>query len=250
MGIGLAIDALRAHGWQRASAFQAAFALFAVGGTLAYAWFLWRGGRSRHPALDNPRFRPAYVMPGLLVIAHAPLASALRSLAEHVYPDCSGSLAALDVSAGCLPSRLKRGCRDAEAIGDGEVLILTDVFGATPCNIAQRLADGVHIKVVTGVNVPMLWRSLCYRSEPIDSLVARALAGGVQGAMQVSPTRPQNQARSPPNSMLKATVTISNKLGLHARASAKLTKLAGSFACDVHMSRNGRRINAKSIMAS
>jgi phosphocarrier protein len=48
--------------------------------------------------------------------------------------------------------------------------------------------------------------------------------------------------------MPKTSVTISNKLGLHARASAKLTKLAGSFACDVHMSRNGRRINAKSIM--
>jgi phosphocarrier protein HPr len=48
--------------------------------------------------------------------------------------------------------------------------------------------------------------------------------------------------------MLKISTTISNKLGLHARASAKLTKLAGGFACDVHMSRNGRRINAKSIM--
>jgi phosphocarrier protein HPr len=48
--------------------------------------------------------------------------------------------------------------------------------------------------------------------------------------------------------MQKATVRISNKLGLHARASAKLTKLAGSFASDIHMSRNGRRINAKSIM--
>jgi phosphocarrier protein len=48
--------------------------------------------------------------------------------------------------------------------------------------------------------------------------------------------------------MQKTTVRISNKLGLHARASAKLTKLAGSFASDVHMSRNGRRINAKSIM--
>jgi phosphocarrier protein HPr len=48
--------------------------------------------------------------------------------------------------------------------------------------------------------------------------------------------------------MQRTTVTISNKLGLHARASAKLTKLAGSFACEVHMSRNGRRINAKSIM--
>lgn len=48
--------------------------------------------------------------------------------------------------------------------------------------------------------------------------------------------------------MQKTTVTISNKLGLHARASAKLTKLAGSFACEIFMSRNGRRINAKSIM--
>ena len=48
--------------------------------------------------------------------------------------------------------------------------------------------------------------------------------------------------------MQKTNVTIINRLGLHARASAKLTKLAGSFACDVFMSRNGRRINAKSIM--
>ena len=48
--------------------------------------------------------------------------------------------------------------------------------------------------------------------------------------------------------MPQATTTISNKLGLHARASAKLTKLAGSFKCEVFMSRNGRRVNAKSIM--
>jgi phosphocarrier protein len=48
--------------------------------------------------------------------------------------------------------------------------------------------------------------------------------------------------------MIKTTVTISNKLGLHARASAKLTKLAGSHRCEVWMSRGERRINAKSIM--
>ena len=48
--------------------------------------------------------------------------------------------------------------------------------------------------------------------------------------------------------MNKTSTTISNKLGLHARASAKLTKLAGSFPCDVWMSRAGRRVNAKSIM--
>ena len=48
--------------------------------------------------------------------------------------------------------------------------------------------------------------------------------------------------------MIKATSRINNKLGLHARASAKLTKLAGGFRCEVHLSRNGRRVNAKSIM--
>ncbi|MBN9410521.1 MAG: HPr family phosphocarrier protein [Burkholderiales bacterium] len=48
--------------------------------------------------------------------------------------------------------------------------------------------------------------------------------------------------------MIKTSTTISNKLGLHARASAKLTKLAGSFPCDVWMSRGDRRVNAKSIM--
>ncbi|MBL0946397.1 MAG: HPr family phosphocarrier protein [Hydrogenophaga sp.] len=48
--------------------------------------------------------------------------------------------------------------------------------------------------------------------------------------------------------MIKTTATISNKLGLHARASAKLTKLAGSFKCDVFMARGERRVNAKSIM--
>jgi phosphocarrier protein len=48
--------------------------------------------------------------------------------------------------------------------------------------------------------------------------------------------------------MIKRTTTISNRLGLHARASAKLTKLAGSYRSEVFMSRNGRRVNAKSIM--
>ncbi len=48
--------------------------------------------------------------------------------------------------------------------------------------------------------------------------------------------------------MIQSSITISNKLGLHARASAKLTKLAGSYRSEIHLSRNGRRVNAKSIM--
>ena len=137
-------------------------------------------------------------MPGLLVIAHAPLASALRAVAEHVYPECSESLVAFDVPADMQAEQAEEQAAALLArIDSAEVLILTDVFGATPCNVAQRLADGVRVKVVTGVNVPMLWRSLCYAGEPLDKLVARALAGATQGAMQVSPSRPQNQARSP-----------------------------------------------------
>ena len=56
------------------------------------------------------------------------------------------------------------------------------------------------------------------------------------------------KTRIPGKNMVKTEITISNKLGLHARASAKLTKLAGSFPCDVFMSKGERRINAKSIM--
>jgi mannose PTS system EIIA component len=136
-------------------------------------------------------------MPGLLVIAHAPLATALRAVAEHVYPDCAAALAAFDVPADMPIEQVEaQAAALLSSLGTPEALILTDVFGATPCNVAQRLADGVRVKVVTGVNVPMLWRSLCYAAEPLDSLVARALAGAAQGAMQVSPTRPQNQARN------------------------------------------------------
>jgi PTS system ascorbate-specific IIA component len=80
-----------------------------------------------------------------------------------------------------------------ERLAAPELLIFTDVFGATPCNIAQRLADGVRVKVVTGVNVPMLWRTLCYVDESLDAVVARAISGATQGVMQVATSRPQNQ---------------------------------------------------------
>ena len=75
------------------------------------------------------------------------------------------------------------------------VLVLTDIFGATPSNVAQKLIDGVASRLVTGVNLPMLLRSLSYRHEPLEALVARAVTGGTQGVMQVALTAPQNQAR-------------------------------------------------------
>jgi mannose PTS system EIIA component len=136
-------------------------------------------------------------MARLLLIAHAPLASALADVAAHTFPECAASVQALDVTPELSPEDVHARASEllAGAAAD-ETLILTDVFGATPCNGAQRLADGARVRVVAGVSVPMLWRALCYLNEPLEALVSRAMAGATQGVMQAGASRPQQQARS------------------------------------------------------
>ncbi len=133
-------------------------------------------------------------MPGLLIVAHAPLASSLKAVAAHVFPQ-QVALEALDVGPQDAPEAAETRARELMAsLRDPEVLILTDVFGGTPCNVALRLADSAQVRVVVGVNVPMLWRAVSYRQLPLSELVERAVAGGAQGVMQLAPTRPQVQA--------------------------------------------------------
>lgn len=141
-------------------------------------------------------------MPGLLIIAHAPLASSLKAVAQHVFPDCARRLEAFDVLPDMSLETIESGARVLLArVRNPDALILTDVFGATPCNVAQRLASqfsagaGVQVKVIAGVNVPMLWRSLSYADDSLDILAARAVAGATQGVMQLTSSRPQNQAQ-------------------------------------------------------
>ena len=135
-------------------------------------------------------------MNSILIVAHAPLASALRQCALHVFPDCAAGLAALDVQANLPPEETAAQARVLmQQLGANGVLVLADVFGATPCNVAQKLVDGVQAKLVCGVNLPMLLRTVCYRNESLEALVARALVGGTQGVMQVAITAPQNQTR-------------------------------------------------------
>lgn len=137
-------------------------------------------------------------MAAILLVAHAPLATSLLAVARHVYPERSTGLAATDVDAAADPVQAQQQVRAAiEVLADAEVLILTDVFGASPCKAALAVADGVRIRVVAGVNVPMLWRALCYAEVPLEELVTRAVDGGAQGVMQVGLPRPQNQASLP-----------------------------------------------------
>jgi mannose PTS system EIIA component len=139
-------------------------------------------------------------MNAILIIAHAPLAHALRECALHVFPDCGGHLAAIDVQPNLPPEETLATARiSMDQLGRlpqvKGVLVLTDIFGATPSNVAQKLVDGVKSRLITGVNLPMLLRSVSYRNEPLDALVSRAVVGGTQGVMQVAITAPQNQAR-------------------------------------------------------
>jgi PTS system mannose-specific IIA component len=135
-------------------------------------------------------------MNGIFIIAHAPLASALRQCVLHVFPDNAAAIAALDVQPNMPPEETLAQARIMlEQLGTSHALVLVDVFGATPCNVAQKLVDGVNSKLITGVNLPMLLRTVCYRHETLDALVARALVGATQGVMQVAVTAPQNQVR-------------------------------------------------------
>jgi PTS system ascorbate-specific IIA component len=138
-------------------------------------------------------------MTTVLIIAHAPLASALRAVAQHTYPDCAAQVQALDVQRDASAEQVEAEARALMAgQSDGDTLVLTDVFGATPCRGATLLLGNPRVRLVAGVNVPMLWRTLCYGTqEPLDALVARAVAGATQGVMSVTASPPQNQVLRP-----------------------------------------------------
>ncbi len=135
-------------------------------------------------------------MNGIFLIAHAPLASALRQAVLHVFADAAGAVVALDVQPNVPPEETLQQARTLiDQMGADDVLVLADVFGATPCNVAQRLLEGGGARLIAGVSLPMLLRAMTYRHEPLDMLVSRALAGGAQGIIPVNVTAPQNQSR-------------------------------------------------------
>jgi mannose PTS system EIIA component len=137
-------------------------------------------------------------MASILLVAHAPLASAMLAVAQHAYSDCSPQVAAVDVPADIgLDEAVARVGAALQGLPGPEVLVMVDAFGATPGNAALAAVDGVRSRVVTGLNVPMLWRTLCYSQLPLTELVTRAVDGARQGIMQVATPRRQNQAQKP-----------------------------------------------------
>jgi mannose PTS system EIIA component len=141
----------------------------------------------------------------IFIIAHAPLAHALREIALHVFPDAGEDIAAFDVQSSANPQESLTLSENmlAKLVETGQkdvkkgVLVLCDIVGATPCNVATQLVNQQTVKLVVGVNVPMLLRAMTYRHEPLEQLAARAVAGGIQGVVAVATTAPQHQTQKP-----------------------------------------------------
>jgi mannose PTS system EIIA component len=104
-------------------------------------------------------------MIGLLVISHEPLGTALISCTRHIFGRLPGQLAALDVIPDEDTSAADQAARELFArINDGSgVLVLTDIFGATPSRIAAKLAKPYQCVVISGANLPMLVKAINYR---------------------------------------------------------------------------------------
>lgn len=130
-------------------------------------------------------------MNSILLIAHAPLASALKSAALHAFPQADSLIAVIDVPANQLPEQTLATARAMLALAQvGDVisgtLVMSDVLGATPCNVARQLVDGVQIRCVAGTSLPMLFRAITYAHESLAVMTDKALMGASQGAIAVT----------------------------------------------------------------
>ena len=119
-------------------------------------------------------------MVGILLITHNGLGDSLIDCVRHVLGVAPAHVRAVSVLAKDDPVRKEEEARAMIALLDKGrgVLLLSDVFGATPCNIARRLCQPGRIEGVAGVNLPMLLRVANYSNKPLDELVQRALDGG------------------------------------------------------------------------
>ena len=132
-------------------------------------------------------------MAGILIIAHAPFASALRECITHIYGGLPARIGAIDVKPDCDPVEVRAFARSEidRLKEENGAIVLTDVFGATPANIAQSLASN-SVRVLAGVNLPMLVRAVCYRTTPLDTLAEKSLQGGSKGIQELDASTPAN----------------------------------------------------------
>ena len=134
-------------------------------------------------------------MIGILVVSHEPLGTALIHCTRHIFGRMPPQLAALDVIPDEDPDQALHAARELiRRINDGTgVIVLTDLFGATPARIAARLVDPGRIVVIAGVNLPLLVKALTHRRGPLDE-IAEKLLQGVRDTILPIPGRPDEES--------------------------------------------------------
>jgi PTS system mannose-specific IIA component len=130
-------------------------------------------------------------MVGILLITHGALGEALLRAAAHTLGRQPERTEHLGVTAADAPEALLARSREALArVDDGSgVLVLTDMFGATPANVAAKLLRDGKVEGLSGANLPMLVRALAHRDEPLAEVVGKARAGGTDGVVYMNADR-------------------------------------------------------------
>jgi len=126
-------------------------------------------------------------MIGILIISHGDLGNSLINCANHVMGKRPENLVHLGITIQDDPDVIILNALELLKqldCGDG-VLILSDICGATPCNIATELVNPGRVECLSGVNLSMLIRALTYRDKSLESLVEKALSGGKEGVMRI-----------------------------------------------------------------
>lgn len=126
-------------------------------------------------------------MIGILLVTHGTLGESLIQCACHVLNKRPPQIAQLGLSAQDDPLDILPLARQMLAWTDSGhgVLLLTDIYGATPCNVAAKLIDPGRVEAIAGVNLPMLLRVLTYRERDMKTVLQRAVSGGCDGVLHL-----------------------------------------------------------------
>ncbi len=126
-------------------------------------------------------------MVGILIIAHGTLGETLIQCASHVIGARPVRVQSVAVSGRGDPDALLRQAQTAiNEVDDGSgVLVLTDMMGGTPSNVAARTVVPGHVEAVAGLNLPMLIRALNYRNQPLENAAYKAVSGGREGVSEL-----------------------------------------------------------------
>jgi PTS system mannose-specific IIA component len=127
-------------------------------------------------------------MIGVLILAHDGLGAALVASATHMLGRAPDNVREIGMTGADDPEAiLARGRAALRELDTGSgVLVLTDIYGATPCNIASRLLEPGRVEGVSGVSLPMLLRVLTYCGGGLESLVEKARSGGTEGVVHMN----------------------------------------------------------------